>query len=122
MKKIEMSCIVCPMSCHLSVQLSDENQIISVVGNQCPRGDAYARQECVHPLRMLTSTVKINHALIQRCPVVSSQEIPKEKMFDVMKEIQKIEVNAPIRINQVLIKDVCHLGVDIISSRSLDVV
>ncbi len=119
MRKEEMICIVCPVSCHLEIEMDENNNIVEVKGNQCPRGDVYARKELTNPTRMLTSTVKIVGAMYDRLPVITSSDIPKGTMFDVMKEIAKIEVKAPVQNKQVLIENVCDLGVDIIASRSM---
>ena len=37
----EMICIVCPMGCPLTVDIED-GVVVSVAGNTCPRGKAYA--------------------------------------------------------------------------------
>ncbi len=119
MKKEEMICIVCPIGCHLEIEMDDDDNILEITGNQCPRGDTYARKELTNPTRMLTSTVKIIGAMYERIPVITSQDIPKGKMFDVMKEIAKVTVEAPVVNKQVIIENVCELGVDIIASRSM---
>lgn len=119
MRKEEMICIVCPVSCHLEITLDDDNNILKVEGNTCPRGDVYARKELTNPTRMLTSTVKISGAMYDRLPVITSGDIPKDSQFAVMKEIAKISVEAPIENKHILIKDVLGLGVDIIASRSM---
>ena len=41
-KKIELTCIGCPMGCPLIVTMED-GAVVSVTGNTCPRGDAYAQ-------------------------------------------------------------------------------
>jgi len=117
----EMACIVCPLSCHLQVDIDDAGNVISVTGNTCPRGEQYARSEMTNPTRMLTSTVKIKNGLYPRLPVILSDVIPKGKMFEVMDEINKIQIEAPVDINQVLIENVCGLSVDVIASRSMKV-
>ena len=119
MRKEEMICIVCPVSCHLEITMDDDDKILEVAGNACPRGDIYARKELTNPTRMLTSTVRISGAMYDRLPVITSSDIPKGTMFDVMKEIAKVSVEAPIQNKQVLIENVCGLGVDIIASRSM---
>ncbi len=119
MKKVEMTCIVCPISCNLEITLDDNDNIIDVTGHTCPRGDVYARKELTNPTRMLTSTVRIAGAMYDRLPVITSADIPKGKMFDVMKEIAKVSVTAPVANNQVIIENVCDLGVDIVASRSM---
>ncbi len=120
MMKKEMACIVCPMSCHLEVTLDDNNKIIEVTGNTCKRGDEYARNELTNPVRMLTSTVKLTGGLYKRLPVITSVNIPKEKLLDVMNEINKIEVCAPIKVGDIIVPNVCGLNADILASRSVE--
>jgi CxxC motif-containing protein len=86
-------CIVCPKGCHLEV---DDN--LKVTGNSCKRGETYGISEATNPVRMVTSTVKIKSELITRLPVRTNQPIPKSRIFDVMAEINKLEVVAPIAI------------------------
>ena len=118
--KTEMSCIVCPMSCLITVKQDDvTGEILSVTGNTCKRGENYVRNELTHPMRQLTSTVAIKNGIYNRLPVILSAEIPKEKLFDVMEQIKKVRVTAPIEIGEVLIRDVCGLGVDVLASRSM---
>ena len=57
-KKIELTCIGCPMGCPLIVTMED-GAVASVTGNTCPRGDAYARKEVTAPTRIVTSTVRV---------------------------------------------------------------
>jgi CxxC motif-containing protein len=120
MKKIEMICIVCPMSCHLEVEQNDDGSILSVTGNSCNRGDGYARKELTNPTRMLTSTIKITGAIYNRLPVITSSDIPKGKLFEVMKALASIEVTAPVKMNDVIVTNICDLGIDIIASRSME--
>lgn len=120
MEKKELTCIVCPMSCHLEVTLNDNGEIVSVTGNTCKRGDKYARTELTNPVRMLTSTVKLEDGLYKRLPVITSDNIPKEKMTEVMEAISQIKVVAPVKMNDIIIEDVCGLGVNIIASRSME--
>lgn len=119
MKK-ELTCIVCPMSCQITVEMNDAGEILAVTGNTCNRGENYARSEMTHPLRQLTSTVKITGADLSRLPVILSGDIPKERLFDVMKEINKVSVEAPVKVKDVMIANVCGLGVDVIASRSME--
>lgn len=116
----EMACIVCPMSCHLLAALDRDGHVISVTGNTCRRGEDYARQELTSPTRILTSTVRLEGGLYRRLPVITSANIPKDKMMDVMREIDKVQVNAPVPIGSILIENVCGLGVNIIASRTME--
>ena len=61
--KQKLICIVCPMGCHLDVDVEDD---YAVTGNQCKRGIAYAKKELTNPTRTITSTVKIK-VFIPQC-------------------------------------------------------
>lgn len=115
----EMVCIVCPMSCHLTVEM-EKGKVKSVTGNTCPRGVKYANEELTNPTRMVTSTVIIKNAKLSRLPVCTRTPIPKGKIKDVMKQINKVKVKAPVKRDDVIIENVARTGVDIIASRSLD--
>lgn len=115
MAKKELICIVCPRGCHLEV---DEN--MNVTGNFCPRGAKYAIDELTHPTRIVTSTVKIKVGdTFTRVSVKTSNPIPKEKIFDIMKEIDKVLIEAPVHIGDVIIKNVCSLDSDIVATKEI---
>ncbi len=110
----EMICICCPRGCHLLYKDGE------ISGFSCLRGKEYGLQEAVAPKRVVTSTFKVNSSKINVLPCKTSGPIPKEKIFLVMDEINKISVDLPIKMNQVLIKDVLSLGVDIIATKEQD--
>lgn len=112
-------CIVCPVGCELCAKTDGAGNVLSVSGNRCGRGKKYAEQECKTPMRMLTSTVKIRGGMYSRLPVITSESIPKEKIRDVMEELTKVEVEAPVHLRDVVIKNVCGLSADILASRSM---
>ena len=114
MTKREMVCVSCPLGCAITVELDDNNEVISVTGNTCPRGDKYARQECTHPERMLTSTVKVEGGRLPVVPVKSASPIPKEMLFDAMKEVNKVTLKAPVTFGDVAVKDILGTGIDIV--------
>lgn len=115
-----MVCINCPMSCHLKVELDESGKVSKVSGNTCPRGEKYAYKELTNPTRIVTSTVRIKGAIHNGLPVITDKDIPKDKIFDVMEEIRKAEVCAPVKINDIILENVCGLGVNIIASRSME--
>lgn len=120
--KTELNCIVCPMSCLISVEQDDTSgEMISISGNTCKRGENYALNELINPMRQLTSTVAIQNAAYSRLPVILSSEIPKGKIFDVMERIKEVTITAPVSIGDTIISDVCGLGVDVIASRSMEI-
>ena len=110
----ELTCIVCPRGCHLVV---DDHK--NVTGNFCPRGAKYAVNELTHPVRMLTSTVKIDSKNEDRLPVKTRVAISKDLIFKAMEEINKVSVKAPIFIGDVIIKNVANSGVDVIATKEI---
>ncbi len=118
MKK-EMTCVACPLGCQLTVELSDKNEVLSVTGNTCKRGEKYAHDECTNPVRMLTTTMKVNGGSLPVISVKTSAPIPKGKMFECMKEINKEVVDAPIKMGEVLISNICDTGVDIVATNEM---
>lgn len=111
----ELICITCPRGCRLHV---DDN--LNVTGNNCPRGVLYAKAELTHPTRMVTSTVAVDSPINPRLPVKTKEPIPKELIFKVMEEIDKVIVKTPIIIGDVIISNVLGSGVDIIATKNID--
>ena len=116
----ELTCIGCPIGCALRVEIQGEK--ITVQGNACPRGEKYAKDEVTCPVRMVTSTVRLDGGAIARVPVKTAREVPKERVLDCMAEIRRAKVGAPVRIGDVLIRDCAGTGVDVIATRSVGAV
>ncbi|SHE99402.1 DUF1667 domain-containing protein [Clostridium fallax] len=111
----ELICIVCPKGCHLKVDIENEK----VTGNTCKRGEIYGLNEVKNPVRVVTSTVKIKDIKNKMVPVKTKDAIPKGKIFDVMKEIDSVEVTLPVEVGQVIIHNVLDTGVDIVSAKTV---
>lgn len=118
MQRQEFVCIICPMGCNLEV-LKDEN-VTLVKGNQCKRGYEYALKEISNPTRVLTSTVILKNSYLKRLPVKSKGEIPKNLICDCVKLLSKIEVEAPVKMGDIIVKNILDTGIDIIASRSVE--
>ncbi len=110
----ELICITCPRGCRLKV-----DDKMNVTGNFCPRGVTYAINELTHPVRVVTSTVKLKNSIYSRVSVKTKNPVPKDKIFDVMNEINKVELKAPVKINDIAIKNVLGLGVDVIVTKNI---
>ncbi len=106
------------MGCPITVEINDAGEITSVTGNTCPRGKAYAITECTAPTRMITSTVKVSGGRTAMVPVKTSVPVPKGMMFDIMKEINKVELTSPVNIGQVVIENVLGTGADIVATNN----
>ncbi len=114
MKKRDLICIVCPRGCALEVSFDADGSISEITGNACKRGVTYAENECTHPVRTVTSTVKCIDGAVVAVKTVSP--VPKERMSDVMCEINRIRAKNDTKIGDVIIENVCGLGVDIIAT------
>lgn len=100
--KRELTCIACPLGCNLTVEL-DGKEIISVTGNTCPRGKEYAVNECTRPVRTVTTTVRCEDGGL--VAVKTANPIPKDKMLEAMKIINKTVAKAPISVGDIIIED-----------------
>ena len=110
---------MCPLGCEVRVMSDESGQITEILDNKCAKGEKYAKDEFTHPLRVLTSTVAIEGAQFARLPVRTSDFIPKDRMFDCMKEIEKMKAKAPIKLGDKIIKNILGLGVNIVATRDL---
>lgn len=113
---IELICITCPRGCHLKV---DEENDYAVSGNACPRGAVYGKNEILNPVRVVTSTVKTSVKAESRCPVKTNGAIPKGKMFEAMKLLDDIVLDAPINVGDVVIADLFGTGIDFVTCKEI---
>ena len=114
----KLICINCPLGCPLTVTL-EEGEVVSVVGNTCPRGESYGRKEVSAPTRTLTSIVRVRNGHLPVVSVKTSADIPKGKIGSVMDAVHRIDADAPIAIGQVLLKDAAGTGVDIVATKAI---
>lgn len=118
METRELTCIQCPMGCPLSVTIDGEN--VSVTGNTCPRGAEYGKKEVTNPTRIVTSSVSVPDGEIARVSVKTANDIPKGKIFEIMEEITRTTVQAPVHIGDVIISNVADTGVNIIATKNVE--
>ena len=114
----EIICISCPKGCRITVQNRGE-EIISITGNDCPKGIKYAEGEFINPLRILPTTVKVIGGELPLVSVKTEKAIPKRLLLKAMSEIAEIEVNAPVKIGQVIKGDLIGTGVNLVATRNI---
>ena len=112
--KRDLTCIVCPRGCQIQVLFGSDGQISSISGNGCKRGFEYAQNECTHPRRTVTSTVRCADGEV--VSVKTSGTVPKELVFDVMAAINSVVAPLVVSIGDVIISDVCSTGVDVVAT------
>lgn len=116
----KMVCITCPIGCELEVEVEDGE--ISVSGNNCKRGEVYAKAEVTSPKRMITSVVNIDGGKYHCASVKTTKPIDKDKIFDVLNIIRGLKIKAPLRIGDVVVKNILESGVDIVATSNIEVI
>lgn len=114
----EITCVNCPMGCTLSIRLAD-GQILSVTGQQCPRGDPYARSEVTDPRRMLTTLVVVS-GRAKPLPVRTRVPIPLHLVSEALVQIHRCVIRPPVRAGESVLANVCGTGVEVIATADLD--
>jgi|SRR5690554_707978 len=112
----ELTCIVCPIGCRIRV--NEEFETLNITGNRCPRGAVYAKNEIIAPKRILTAVVKVA-GINEMLSVKTSEDIPKEKIFTAMQEIKKIIVDHPVKIGQVIKRNLVGTNVDLVATKNI---
>ena len=114
--KRNLICIICPRGCAMTVE--GEGNELTVTGNTCPKGKQYAIDECTHPMRTVTSTVRVTNRQDVMVSVKTAAPVPKDSIFRVMERIRATTVKAPVKAGDVLAPDV--FGTDVIATKSIE--
>lgn len=109
-------CIMCPKGCHLSV---DEQNDYAVTGYSCAKGIKYGKAEATNPVRVVTSTVVVEGGQRNRVPVKTADGIPKTEVIDAMRVINQVHLKSPVRIGDVVVKDLLGTGVDVVATANM---
>lgn len=111
-------CTVCPQGCRIVVA-GEGSRIDSVTGFTCPRGKAYAEQEFICPMRILTGSVRTADAVEPLLPVRSADRIPRDRALECMKILRSVVVKPPVKVHDTIVKNILDTGVDIVASGEL---
>ncbi len=115
--KRDMTCIICPMGCHLTVTREEDGSFV-VVGNTCTRGKSYAIAECTHPVRTLTTTAPTEDGRV--IPVKTSRPIPRELLFDAMRVINSTVVPLPAHIGDKILCSLLETDADVVVTANME--
>ena len=117
MKKMELTCVVCPNGCLLTVW--QEDGVTHVEGAACKNGIAYGETELTDPRRVLTTSVAVNGGVLPLVSVRSTAPIPKQHLLSAVAALKTISVDAPVRIGDLVYEDP-SIGLTLRASRSVD--
>ena len=121
-----LTCIICPIGCTLEVEEGGSPDILSVTGNSCQRGVAYALEEIRCPKRVVTATVQVmikecakDTYFVRRVPVKTSVPCPREKIPALLKDIYKAKVSLPVNVGDVVISNWNDEMIDVVATRRI---
>lgn len=122
---LQFNCTTCPSECLLTVEVEhDANgtvvEVRSVTGNNCPRGDKFAHQELTCPMRVLTTTVAVSDGDEALLPVRTADAIPLALHAQAMNLIRSVVVEAPIRMGDIVLKNLLNTNIDLIASMDIE--
>ena len=122
MNTVNLTCIGCPLGCQIEVMMDENNEILLVTGNTCPRGEAYARKEVTAPTRIVTSSVHVYGSKKgeRMVPLKTESDIPKGKIMDVIRDLRGVSVPCPVHIGDVLFRNVAGTGVDMVATKDVE--
>jgi glycerol-1-phosphate dehydrogenase [NAD(P)+] len=116
----KMICTRCPKACQMHVVAKADGRI-EINGSECDLGEEYARDEAAKPAGIITSTVRVKSGVYPKARVWTTGPVPENRVGDLIKELRKFNVSAPLRSRQVLIKNILELGIDIESRAEVPV-
>jgi CxxC motif-containing protein len=119
MEKKELICIGCPIGCMLSVEC-DHGLVSCISGNSCKVGADYARKEVSNPTRIVTTTVKVLDGTAPLVSVKTKGDIPKNKIFECMREIKSCTVKAPVHIGDVILANTAGTDIPVIATKTVE--
>ncbi|MEJ5230094.1 MAG: DUF1667 domain-containing protein [Pseudothermotoga sp.] len=111
-------CVQCPVGCKIKFELVD-GKIAKVEGNRCPRGLSYLEDELREPKRVVPTSVKVVGGKYELVSVKTSAPIPKKYIPQLMKKLKEIKMNAPVKVGDVILKNVFDTGVDVVATRTV---
>ena len=114
----KLICVSCPIGCEIAAEI--ENGVVTrVTGNRCPRGEAYACQEAIDPMRVLPTNVRVTGGELPLVSVKTDRPVPKRLIWQIMDYIRTLSVDAPVKIGQVLAENILGTEANLIATREL---
>jgi CxxC motif-containing protein len=118
-EKKHFTCVTCPIGCEIDVELKD-GEVVSMEGTKCTKGQEFVSQELGEPMRILTTTIPIKGAKWAMLPVRTNRPIPKRLLFRAIEELTDIERRAPVKMSDVIVRDIAGTGANIVATRSMN--
>lgn len=117
-EKRHFVCVICPIGCEIDV-VHDGSKIISMEGNKCEKSEEFVSQELIEPIRILTTTVRIQGSNWPVIPVRTDKPVPKRLFPHIMRQLRRIKLQAPVNMLDVVVKDIDGMGANLIATRTM---
>ncbi|WP_448523112.1 DUF1667 domain-containing protein [Pseudothermotoga sp.] len=111
-------CVLCPMGCKIKYNAVD-GKIVAVEGNRCPRGLSYLEEELKEPKRIVPTSVRVVNGELPLASVKTSKPIPKRLIPKFMELVKQVQIEAPVKAGDVVMKNVLDTGADVVATRSV---
>ena len=72
-----------------------------------------------NPTRIVTSTVRVVGGTLPAVSCKTRSDVPKGKIFDVVRALKAVEAAAPVAIGQVLLEDAAGTGVPVVATKNV---
>ena len=118
-EKKHFTCVTCPVGCEVDVEVQD-GSILSITGNKCDKVKDFVLQELKEPMRVLTTTVRIEGAKWAMLPVRTDKPIPKRLFLQAMGELAGIDLKAPVHMSEVIVRDIAGSSANIVATRTME--
>jgi CxxC motif-containing protein len=117
-EKKHFVCVVCPIGCEIDV-VHEGGKIISMEGNKCEKSVEFVSQELIEPMRILTTTVRIQGSRWPVVPVRTDRAVPTRLFPRIMKRLRLVELQAPVNMLDVVLRGILRTGANIIATRTM---
>ena len=105
-----LTCVLCPKGCRVTIGANGETD-----GNQCPKGEEYARQEVTAPARVLTTTVKRADGSL--LPVKTSKPVPRDRLKEFTQQLRSVVIpDSFLPCGSILLRDPFGIGADLLTA------
>jgi len=118
MMEKKLICVSCPVGCEILVK-TEGDRVVEITGNRCPRGETYARQETIAPMRVLPRSVKVRNGEWPLVSVKTDRPVPKHLIAETMELVRALAVEAPVDIGQVIAEDLLGTDTNLVATRNV---
>lgn len=102
------------------VNVDKYNDYMEIQGNQCDEGAKYIKEQINDNKDIFTTLVRIKGSSYNVVPVKSSMPLDKKLWVECSKALSRLYVGSPIKVGDIVCKNILNTGVDIICTKNID--